>query len=177
MASEQSVREIVEPHLALGEEPRTVHTDDETVTVVTDRRILRSREHEIEGTDTTDMESVMLTGPQILGARVRTYPATAPEWGKIALGSLFTGIGALFGYASLVQSFLGTPTESELALIIALGGLLLVPSGAYIAYDAFTTRESCILVEIISTGGETTLRLPLDATEIASAVSAVVGEG
>ena len=76
MASEQSVREIVEPHLALGEEPRTVHTDDETVTVVTDRRILRSREHEIEGTDTTDMESVMLTGPQILGARVRTYPAT-----------------------------------------------------------------------------------------------------
>ena len=176
MGSGQSVREIVEPHLARGEEPRAVYTDDDTVTVVTDRRIVRSRDHEIEGTDATDVESIMLTGPQILGARVRTYPATAPEWGKIALGSLFTGVGALFAYGSLVQNFLGTPTESELALIVALASLLLVPSGAYIAYEAFNTQESHIRVEVISTGGDTTLRLPLDATEAANAVSSVVGD-
>ncbi|MFC7234261.1 hypothetical protein [Halosegnis marinus] len=171
----ESARDLVEPHLATGEEPRAVRTDEGRVTVVTDRRLVRASEHGVDGREATDVESVMLASPHVLGARIRTRPEPDPEWGQAGLGGLFAAVGVLLGYAAVAGGVLGPLLPDGFGLVLGLAALVLVPSGMYLASDALRTEDGHVEVRVLSTGEDTVVRLPTGAGGIANAVSTVVG--
>lgn len=174
MPIEESARETIEPHLAKGETPQAINTDEGRVVVVTDRRVIQARERTVDGSDVQDVESILLRGPHVLGTRVKRRDAGEPRYGQVGLGVLFAVIGALLAYGGVVKGWLGFALPQSSGTVILLAGVVAVPSGAYLVYEGMQTDPARIEVNVLSTGNDKTLELPQSASDIAETVSSVV---
>jgi hypothetical protein len=165
----QEQKRVVEGHLSAGETVKAARSGPNKLIAVTDSRLLTITEESNAGKDTRKVESTLLTGQHVVGARVERVGSGSVDTVEFALGFVLGIIGAL---ALAVSSSLDGGAGA-LGLLVGLG---ILAGGGYVCYSAITT-DGEVEATILTLDDEPnySVTLPEDSTGVARAISTVVG--
>lgn len=164
-ATTQSQQKAVSSHVADNESIEAGRADSEEVFVVTDSRILSMKDTTKDGHSVRTIQSTNLSE----GVRGVEIEETKPK-SKVEDALILSGISVVGGLVSFYYAFTNT---SEIAMLI---GVVCIIAGAILVYDGFDTPDGEIKVEITTDAGTDTYWLREDDSEIAAAVSEIIGE-
>lgn len=134
------------------------------IAAVTDRRILQVTKPESERRDARRVDSVLLTGPNVVGVTVDERSQEAPDWVLLGVSVLLGIIGAGLVFSGNGDMFIG-------------GGVALLIAAAFFAYRGLDRAPGGIYVSVnMASGATESVVLPLDATSVASAISRQIAE-
>jgi len=167
-AAKQNQKKAVSSHVAENESVKAGRTGPGTAFVVTNSRVLSMKDSEKDGRPMRNIRSTSLTAG-VRGVEIEELGAKAVHWIQASIGCLvlLTGVFA-------IQFAFGTSGVGSVGAMLV--GLFTLVGGGYLVYDSLDTPDGEIRVSIKTDAGTDTYWLPEDESDVAAAVSEVVGK-